>query len=261
MARIRSLKPEFWTDSKVVRISAFARLLFQGSWNFALCDLGHLDDDAFALKLKVLPADQVDPDALLEEIVGTGMIRRLAAPDGRTYLRVIHLPDHQKVDSRWASRCPYCSIENASSLGETPASSGEVEGASPSLADTHPNSAQGGIGGEGVVREGIGGEGENAATPPMSPLGAPVDPEPPLKCPRHIDDPSPPRCGACGDARRAHDSWGRRRAKGPPTPVPSRPTCPLHPQHPTGSKPCPQCQAERVPAPSLRRLRDSQEAS
>ena len=31
--------------------------------------------------------------------------------------------------------------------------------------------------------------------------------EPPSKCARHIDDPNPPRCGACADARHAHDSW------------------------------------------------------
>lgn len=31
--------------------------------------------------------------------------------------------------------------------------------------------------------------------------------EPPSKCPTHIDDPNPPRCGACADARRQHDRW------------------------------------------------------
>jgi hypothetical protein len=44
MARIRTTKPEFWTDGKVVGMSPFARLLFLGSWNFALCDDGHLRD-------------------------------------------------------------------------------------------------------------------------------------------------------------------------------------------------------------------------
>jgi hypothetical protein len=72
VARMRYLKPEFWTDSKVIRMSPFARLLFQGSWNFALCDAGHLDDDALALKLKVLPADPVNADELLEEVIATG---------------------------------------------------------------------------------------------------------------------------------------------------------------------------------------------
>ena len=30
MARIRTIKPDFWTDEKVVELSAFARLLFIG---------------------------------------------------------------------------------------------------------------------------------------------------------------------------------------------------------------------------------------
>lgn len=30
---------------------------------------------------------------------------------------------------------------------------------------------------------------------------------PPSRCPAHIDDPAPPPCRACGDARRTHDAW------------------------------------------------------
>ncbi|STV36571.1 primosomal protein I [Klebsiella pneumoniae] len=35
MARIRTVKPEFWTDEKVVECSIPARLLFIGLFNFA----------------------------------------------------------------------------------------------------------------------------------------------------------------------------------------------------------------------------------
>lgn len=38
--------------------------------------------------------------------------------------------------------------------------------------------------------------------------------EPPSKCPTHIDDPNPPRCGACADARRRHDDWQSTRRHG-----------------------------------------------
>lgn len=31
--------------------------------------------------------------------------------------------------------------------------------------------------------------------------------QPPLKCPKHIDDPDPPNCGKCADARKAHERW------------------------------------------------------
>jgi hypothetical protein len=124
-------------------MSPFARLLFQGSWNFALCDAGHLDDDALALKLKVLPADPVDADELLEEVIGTGRIVRKCTSDGKSYLQVLNLTRHQKVDTRWTPRCPYCSEESSQNLSEPPASSGESSG-------TLPDSPKEGIGGEGI---------------------------------------------------------------------------------------------------------------
>lgn len=137
MARMRYLKPELWTDSKVVRMSPWARLLFIGSWNFALCEAGHLDDDAMALKLKVLPADPIDADEVLEEVIATGRIVRETLADGRSYLHIVNLGKHQKVDTRWATRCPYCTADG-SKLTETPESSEE----------SHPDSPQEGMGGD-----------------------------------------------------------------------------------------------------------------
>lgn len=123
MARIRTIKPGFWTDSKVVALSPFARLLFVGMWNFAECDMGHLSDDAAAIKRQVLPDDEVDAVALLEEIVESGMVARVQTLSGRRYLHVVHLGDHQKVDSRWSPRCPVCTQTrpNSPGLPETPA--------------------------------------------------------------------------------------------------------------------------------------------
>ena len=39
MARIRTIKPQFWDDLKIGRLSRDARLLYIGLWNFA-DDLG-----------------------------------------------------------------------------------------------------------------------------------------------------------------------------------------------------------------------------
>ena len=36
-------------------------------------------------------------------------------------------------------------------------------------------------------------------------------PEPPRQCESHINDPTPPRCGRCGDARKANDAWAAQR--------------------------------------------------
>ncbi len=123
MARIRTIKPEFWTDGKVVKLSAFARLLFIGTWNFARCDAGHLDDDPEALKLKVLPTDKVNPEKLVQELMAAGVIERHESEDGRRFLKIRRFTDHQKIDDRWATRCPYCSLPNSTKLTETRANS------------------------------------------------------------------------------------------------------------------------------------------
>lgn len=198
MARIRSIKPEFWTDRNVIQLSPFARLLFIGSWNFALCDRGHLPDDPIELKLKVLPADDVNPQALVDELLKLGRYVREETPDGRRFLRIVRLPDHQKVDSRWSPRCPACVA--APEHTEPPRDS-------PKLPETHPNSAKEGKGGEGK-----GGEGSRTEPACGKPDAPPrLMPVPPSKCERHANDPAPPPCGRCADARKAYEAWQRSR--------------------------------------------------
>ena len=52
MARIRTIKPEFWEDEDVGRLSPMARLLFIGSWSLA-DDEGLLTWSASFLKAKI----------------------------------------------------------------------------------------------------------------------------------------------------------------------------------------------------------------
>ncbi|MCS5946284.1 hypothetical protein LNP25_19480 [Klebsiella variicola subsp. variicola] len=52
MARIRTVKPEFWTDEKVVECSIPARLLFIGLFNFAN-DMGCLERSPKRLKMQI----------------------------------------------------------------------------------------------------------------------------------------------------------------------------------------------------------------
>lgn len=155
MARMRYVKPEFWTDAKIVGLSFPARLLFIGMWNFALCDQGHVEDDVLRLKMQVFPADAVDVAALVEELLRSGRVERLEASDGHTYLHVVHLSDHQKVDPRWTPRCPAC--KNADDLAAKPLpDSPKLPGTQESLGElsgTLPNSPQEGIGGEGIGGE------------------------------------------------------------------------------------------------------------
>ena len=152
MARMRYIKPEFWTDGKMVALSFAARLLYIGMWNFAVCDKGHVEDDVLRLKMQVFPADDVDVQSALDELVGSGRVVRVELSTGETFLHVIHLGDHQKVDPRWTPRCAAC---KDAIPAETPATSTEPAKPhrnSPKLSDTLPKTPQEGIGEERRVK-------------------------------------------------------------------------------------------------------------
>lgn len=135
MARIRNIKPEFWTDGNIVKLSPFARLLYIGMWNFAMCDEGHLEDEPVRLKLQVLPMDSVEIGSLLDELLDSNRLVRFKSESGKTYLHIPSMKKNQKGDPRWASRCPACKDAEIDStkLAETPVSVGETRPNSPKL--------------------------------------------------------------------------------------------------------------------------------
>lgn len=157
MARIRTIKPDFWTDGNVVKLSPFARLLYIGMWNFTLCDHGHVADDTMKLKLQILPMDPVDIDALLAEIMDAGRVVRVTSPDGRTYLLIKRFGDHQKIDPRWKTRCPACAQQDSLTPIETPVSFSEPQRDSPKLT----------LGRDGKGKEGMGEEGKASGPHPI----------------------------------------------------------------------------------------------
>jgi hypothetical protein len=79
MARIRSIKPEFWTDEKLTECSLSARLFFIGTWNFA-DDKGNLQASAKRLKMQIFPADNIDCQPLLDELITHGLLNVLSIP-------------------------------------------------------------------------------------------------------------------------------------------------------------------------------------
>lgn len=103
MARIRSIKPEFWTDSSVVRCSPLARLLFIGIWNHA-DDYGIVKDDPAQLRRQVLPEDDVEGQPLVDELVREALLVRGVAESGTPVLMVRSWEVHQRVDTRSPGR-------------------------------------------------------------------------------------------------------------------------------------------------------------
>jgi len=103
VSRIRSIKPDFWTDSKIVTLPMEARLFFIGMWNF-VDDFGVTEDDAVTLKLKVMPADPVDAGAIIDLLVARGRVRRAVTPQGKHVLVIPGILEHQKIDKRAVGR-------------------------------------------------------------------------------------------------------------------------------------------------------------
>lgn len=104
MARIRSIKPEFWTDEKVVSLPPLARLFFIGLWNFA-DDEGRGEYSPARLKMQILPADSADPSELLGAIRRNSMIV-VYEVENKEYFQIVNFHKHQKVDARRPSRLP-----------------------------------------------------------------------------------------------------------------------------------------------------------
>lgn len=73
MARIRTVKPEFFTSGSVTAVSPLARLLFIGLWCEADRE-GRFQWSPRSLKLRYLPADDCDGHALLDELAREGLI-------------------------------------------------------------------------------------------------------------------------------------------------------------------------------------------
>lgn len=98
MARIRTLKPDFWTDEALSDCSPTARLLFIGTWSYA-DDYGNLERSSKQLKAQIFPYDGLKIEPLLEELIKAGVLIEYEA-DGKKYLHIKGFDKHQKVEKR-----------------------------------------------------------------------------------------------------------------------------------------------------------------
>lgn len=98
MARIRTVKPEFWTSEQVMDCSPTARLAFIGMWNFC-DDAGIHPASAKTLKAEVFPADDIlvsDVQVLVDELKANGLIIEYEVA-GKPYWQVTGWY-HQKIE-------------------------------------------------------------------------------------------------------------------------------------------------------------------
>lgn len=117
MARIRTIKPEFWTSLVVAALPVEACLTFIGLWNHA-DDHGRCLDEPRLIKAAVHPLrDEMCADTVerhLQVLAARGLIVRYEA-QGRRVIQVRSWEEHQKVEKRRDSRFlpPPCEQEPA----------------------------------------------------------------------------------------------------------------------------------------------------
>lgn len=95
MARIRTIKPEFFTSEDIVSLSPLARLLYQATWCEADKE-GRLVWKPRTFKLRYFPADDCDIEAMCAELVNAGLVALYG--EGLAYIPAFG--KHQHINPR-----------------------------------------------------------------------------------------------------------------------------------------------------------------
>lgn len=107
MARIRTIKPEFFTSLTVASLPIEVRLTFIGLWTH-VDDEGRCVDDARLIRAAVWPLDERTPADIecdLKVLTESSLITRYTV-SGRSYLAVNGWSEHQRINRPTRSRLP-----------------------------------------------------------------------------------------------------------------------------------------------------------
>jgi hypothetical protein len=238
MPRIRSIKPDFFKSEDVAALPLRARLLWIGLWT-QCDDHGRYKDSARLIKGDVWPLDDVSLRDIEEDLSILEQQRRLVRyeVDGKKYLVVVNWHAHQAINRPSRPKHPAPPLAMASADPDDPnhcdvcAKPGQGIILTPSV-DPHVD-LSGPSPLEGKGKEGKGGDARAGVS--VNPHAPPSE-----RCPQHQDDPDPPNCGRCADARRARQRWdaavaARERAA---------PRCRIHRGEPAHN--CGRCRSEQL---------------
>lgn len=120
MARIRSIKPEFFTSEDIVGLTPFARLLYIALWCEADRE-GRMTWKPGTYKLRYFPGDSVDIEKLCSELLNRGLV--VLYDTGLAYIPTFL--EHQHINPR-----------EAQSTLPVPDASSRVQHASSRVSDT-----------------------------------------------------------------------------------------------------------------------------
>ena len=99
MARIRTIKPEFWTDEDLSEVSESACLLAIGLLNYA-DDEGYFNANQKLIKAAVFPIREQSGSipVLMQELSSVGYISLFSSHDGKIYGLVNNFAKHQVIN-------------------------------------------------------------------------------------------------------------------------------------------------------------------
>lgn len=106
MARIRTIKPDFWTSAQVMDCTPTTRLMFIGLWNFA-DDAGRMSVTTKKVKALIFPSDVMalsDIRRMIDELASNDLVE-LYTIDDVEYLQITGW-HHQKIDRANTSVLP-----------------------------------------------------------------------------------------------------------------------------------------------------------
>jgi hypothetical protein len=120
VARIRTIKPEFFSSLAVARLPITARLTFIGLWTYA-DDEGRGQDEPRLVKAALWPLDDdrtaAKVDADLTELANAGLIDRYSV-NGERYLQIRNFTEHQYIQKRRPSKLPPMPQRRESDAGD-----------------------------------------------------------------------------------------------------------------------------------------------
>lgn len=98
MARIRTIKPDFFINDQLAELDPLVRIFYIGLWTQADRE-GRMEERQRRLKAAILPYDECDVESMLSALVGSGHIDRYEV-DGQSYIQVLNFSRHQSPNMK-----------------------------------------------------------------------------------------------------------------------------------------------------------------
>ncbi len=119
MPRIRTIKPEFWSDEKLAPLDPVDRLAFLGLISMA-DDFGRVHDNVKVIDAFVFPECSRTVRESLANLSRLGRIHRGKASSGKRIIEIVNWREHQRVDKpQRATALPEIEEFSEESLEET----------------------------------------------------------------------------------------------------------------------------------------------